>query len=100
MSYTLNFDDEITQIVVKARKAVDREQASRALAEALEEYDVDDLRELAVLAEALAEAIDEATQAGADWRDAEGRDDKAEAREEFLGALDGIFGPFDALEGE
>lgn len=75
------------EVLDKAEKAVDRERASSALVDLLDDFDESDLRGFVSDLEAFLDAIEEAASAGNEWRDAEDREEKSDAREAFLEAL-------------
>lgn len=84
--------DDIHAIAVKARDAFDAERPSSKLAEALTEVaesgDTDTIREMADKLTAFADAWDAAAEAGSEWTGAEDRNDKRDARETFIEALE------------
>ena len=77
----------MTEPLERIQKAVDAERVRYDLTDALMDLKLDDLRELVDAAEALIAAADEACAEIETWHDAEAGEDRAEARDDALEAL-------------
>lgn len=93
--------DDIHKVALKARDAFDEERPSSKLVEALTEQvegdGIADIREMIESLTTFADAWEAAQEAGSDWVGAEDRDDKREAREEFINALETLADAHDAI---
>lgn len=93
--------DDIHTLCEKARAAFDEERASRKLVDALAEQidgeGLSDIRDMIDKMTEFADALEAAAERGSEWAGAEDRDDKREAREEFLDALETLAQTYDEI---